>query len=333
LIAGDIKPAEYVENAVLTRSGLERLVAWHNSILYDEAGNIIGTLSSGEDITEKRQAQEALRKAHDELEQRVQERTAELASLNEQLKQEVAFRTQAQQALEEERELLKQLLESSDQDRKLTAYEIHDGLAQQLAAAIMEFDTFLNQQGQNPDEARTTFQRGTEALRESLAEARRLISGLRPPILDEIGVVAAIKHLIDDQAVDAKPHVTFLANGKFDELEPALENTIFRIVQESMTNVRRYSGSEDVRLELTQKDDAIRIEVEDWGVGFAPEDVPDECFGLIGIRERARVLGGYAKIESSPGAGTSITVELPSMLGGTSSAVEDERSSPQILDC
>jgi PAS domain S-box-containing protein len=99
LIAGEIEPAEYFENPVLSRNGEERIIAWHNTVLRNEEGRIIATLSSGEDITERKRAIEALRVAHEELERRVEERTAELVKTNEQLKQEIREREQAEEAL------------------------------------------------------------------------------------------------------------------------------------------------------------------------------------------------------------------------------------------
>ncbi len=90
-----------------------------------------------------------------------------------------------------------------------------------------------------------------------------------------------------------------------------MENAIFRIVQESVTNARRHSRSKNVRIELVQHGPLVRMVVQDWGVGFDPAVVGEGNFGLAGIRQRARLLGGTAKIESSPGQGTRVRVELP----------------------
>jgi signal transduction histidine kinase len=90
-----------------------------------------------------------------------------------------------------------------------------------------------------------------------------------------------------------------------------LENAIFRIVQESLTNVRRHSESENVQVDLIKKSDVIQIEIEDWGVGFDPENTSGDCFGLVGIQERVRMLGGNAIIDSEPGKGTRVVVKLP----------------------
>jgi len=102
---------------------------------------------------------------------------------------------------------------------------------------------------------------------------------------------------------------------KSERLTPLLETAIFRIVQESLTNVRKHSRSDRLRIELVQEDDLIHIEIHDWGKGFDPDNIVTGCFGLQGIQERARLLGGRATIESKAGEGTRIAVELPVVEG------------------
>lgn len=151
-------------------------------------------------------------------------------------------------------------------------------------------------------------------LRRSLAEARRLISGLRPPILDESGIMAAIGHLVHDIAAEGGPEVEVHSRIRFDRLDPVLENAVYRIAQECLTNALRHSHSEKVRIDLVEQNGQIRIEVADWGVGFDPGTVAEDRFGLDGIRERARILGGRTEITSKIGAGTTVVVELPMII-------------------
>jgi len=94
-------------------------------------------------------------------------------------------------------------------------------------------------------------------------------------------------------------------------LDPMLENSVFRIVQECIANACRHSKSKKVKVELTQEDDQLRIEVHDWGVGFDVKRVKEGHFGLEGIHERARFFGGHAVIKSAPRKGTDVIVELP----------------------
>jgi two-component system sensor histidine kinase DegS len=100
---------------------------------------------------------------------------------------------------------------------------------------------------------------------------------------------------------------------KFKRLVPILENSIYRICQEGLSNACKHSKSENVRIKLSQHEDRIRIEIRDWGTGFDPRHVKRDSFGLIGIRERVRLLGGKHRIQTAPAQGTRIVVELPIM--------------------
>ena len=243
-----------------------------------ETGKITGWFGSVTDIDDQKQCEEELQKAHDELEQRVKERTAELVK---------------------EHRNLKHLLQSSDHERQLIAYEIHDGLAQQLAGAIMQFQTFDHLKETKPKQAAKAYDAGMTMLRQGHFEARRLIAGVRPPILDEEGVVAAVGHLVNEQIRLKGPKIEYRSRVDFDRLDPTLENAIYRIAQEALTNACQHSKSEKVRVSLVQREDRVRIEIRDWGIGFDPRAVPKNHFGLEGIRQRARLLGGKCSIRSS----------------------------------
>ena len=218
---------------------------------------------------------------------------------------------QAQEALQRERRTLRRLLQSSDHERQLIAYEIHDGLAQQLAAALMQFQTYGHLKERQPANARTAHEAGVEMVRQAHAEARRLISGVRPPILDESGIAAAIAHLVHDQKTPRGPQIEFQSRAAFHRLTSILENAIYRIAQEALTNACKHSQSEKVRVSLIQDKDLVILEVRDWGIGFDGTAVGEERFGLEGIKERVRLLGGELSLESHAGEGTSVRVTLP----------------------
>jgi PAS domain S-box-containing protein len=249
--------------------------------------------------------------AYRNLEMRVQERTNELTKIVEQLHKEVRERTRAEEELQQERRTLEHLLRSSDHERQLIAYEIHDGLAQELAGAIMQFHSYAHLKKSNPRLSKTAFQAGMTMLNKSHQEVRQLISGVRPPILDESGIVDAITHLVNDQSREKTPEIEFHYEVGFERLDSILENSIYRIVQEGLANACKHSNSKKVRIELEEHDQHLYIKIQDWGIGFDPENVKETCYGLAGIRERVRLLDGKVIINSAPKKGTLIAVELP----------------------
>jgi signal transduction histidine kinase len=120
-----------------------------------------------------------------------------------------------------------------------------------------------------------------------------------------------VAHLVHEESRQKGPKIEFQSRVDFDRLAPILENAIYRIIQEALTNARIHSKSQKVRVGLLQKNDHVRIVIRDWGIGFTPNDVKENCYGLEGIRERARLLGGRCGIRTGPGKGTRIRVELP----------------------
>src|SRR5690606_761268 len=115
------------------------------------------------------------------------------------------------------------------------------------------------------------YERGVSLLREALAEGRRLISDLRPPILDERGVIAAIEYLVSEFRQDI-PRLQFIEHTHCGRLAPTLEVAIFRITQEALSNIRKHSGSKRARIELLQHGEWLRLVVRDWGRGFLPNE-------------------------------------------------------------
>ena len=228
---------------------------------------------------------------------------------------DITDRKRAEELVKAEQRSLRRLLKAHDQERKLIAYEIHDGLAQQLVAAIMQCQAATRVAVGKSDTASETFSQLLELLRQCLAETRRLISGVRPPILDEFGVVTAIRGFIEETEAGGGPDVEFRNTVAFERLAPVLETSIYRIIQESVGNACRHSRSNKVLIELTHEKSLIRIRVQDWGVGFDPLNIDRKRYGLAGIRERARLLGGSVNIDSSPGKGTRIVVKLPEDVG------------------
>ena len=204
---------------------------------------------------------------------------------------DITERKRAEDVLRKEHGNLRHMLRSSDNERQLIAYEIHDGLAQQLAGAIMQFQAYGHLKDRQPKQAAKAYEAGLTMLQQGHSEARRLIAGVRPPILDEAGVAEAISHLIHEQSRLKGPKIEHRSRVDFDRLDPTLENAIYRIAQEALTNACKHSKSERISVNLLQRGDRLRIEIRDWGAGFDRKAVPKSRFGLEGIRQRASPSG------------------------------------------
>ena len=170
---------------------------------------------------------------------------------------DVTRRKKIEADLLREQELIRHLLELAEREREVVAFEIHDGFAQQLAGAKMQFEAAIRVHDSNPDQAKAAFDRGLQLLREGIQESRRLVSGLRPPVLDAFGVVAAIEHLVLQARGPEGPEIELdvelremAPDGRFQRLAQPLENALFRIVQESLNNALKHSRSPKIRVHL-----------------------------------------------------------------------------------
>ena len=129
-------------------------------------------------------------------------------------------------------------------------------------------------------------------------------------MLDDWGVVAAVEHLIQEED-RAHVQIEFITDDLLERMEPKIEEAIYRITQEALTNISKHSQSKIVRVELGRRGDRVHLEVRDRGVGFTPSNMVKGTHGLKGMAERARIAGGTCKIESILGEGTRVVVDLP----------------------
>ena len=196
----------------------------------------------------------------------------------------------------------------------MTAYELHDGVTQYVVGAKMILDSVSNRLAEGDVLRVKELETADASLGRAIQEARRIISGLRPLIIDEQGISGAIDYLINEHEQRSGLHVDFTNNLAFARCDPLLENTVFRIVQEALNNVVRHAEVKETDIHLFQSHTKLHVEICDNGVGFDPAKIPAVRFGLRGIMERVRLLGGKAAIESAPGKGTKIIAELPFLL-------------------
>ena len=257
------------------------------------------------------QAKETIERSRDQLEREVAQRTAELVQARDELQKELAQRARAEEALRDEHSRLLGVLEMGEQDQRLLAYEIHDGFVQPATAALMNLQAGLATHAADPQQAMEDIERGLQLLQDSIAQVRRLIGGLRPIVLEDEGLVAAIDKLVRDSDSRTAIKIDWSHHVEFERLAPSLEKSFFRIIQEAFRNALNHSGSDRIEIALTQSDKTVVATIQDWGCGFdATADKPGH-FGMEGMRERARLFGGSVQIQSATGKGTLVTVEFP----------------------
>jgi two-component system CheB/CheR fusion protein len=266
-----------------------------------------------EDITVRQQAAVGLRQAHDSLEQQVQERTTALVAANAALHAEISEHQQTQQT----RQLLvHQLLTTQEDERRHIARELHDQLGQDLTVLLLEIKALEQAAAADAALAGRVTQVQQLALQIS-AEVRTLALQLHPPALEHLGLVAALKNYAEEWSARALiPVDVHMTNLEGARLPARIEIALYRLVQECLTNILKHAQATDVSLIIERRAEAVRLIVEDDGVGFDVVAAQQSAhavrrLGLIGMQERVAQVGGAVTIESEPGRGTTIIVHIP----------------------
>jgi signal transduction histidine kinase len=212
-------------------------------------------------------------------------------------------------------DLVGRLLVAQEEERRRVAYEVHDGLAQVAAGAYQRLDAFAQHHRPRSAQTRDELRRVVELARAAVEEARHLVSNLRPTILDDFGLAAAIAVQVDELRGEGW-QVSFDEALGAGRLPLPVETALFRVAQEALTNVRKHAYSRQAWIRLERAGQVVRLAVEDWGRGFVPEAIMSgggagERVGLVSMQQRAAWLGGQCTVESRPGAGTRVLVEVP----------------------
>lgn len=224
---------------------------------------------------------------------------------------DISERVRGERLIERERALLTRVLQVHERDRQLIGFELHDGLVQDLTAASLFLQAGVAEleraESAIPDSLRTA----DRTLQLAIAEARRLISGLQPPILAEAGLIVALATLVRRLAEDNGIDIQFTHAMQGMRVFPDVEMAVYRIIQEALNNAVQHSQAKRVTVRLRLHGSRVSAVVKDNGIGFHPKQVKRQRYGLVGMCERARLLGGSARIDSVPGKGTQVTVDLP----------------------
>jgi two-component system sensor histidine kinase UhpB len=264
------------------RYGEDGTPRWFDTIktpIRNEQGKVIGTTGISRDITDRKQAEQALLESRSQL-----------------------------------RELSAYLQSVREEERTRISRELHDELGQSLTAIRIGLGV-LEKQGQKmPDDWLKNVHALKKIADSTVESVQRIAADLRPLILDELGLPSAIDWLLESFSANAGVTYELLLPPSTLDFSREISTAIFRMLQESLTNVSRHSEATLVVVALQETNDMISLKITDNGKGIDPSvDSREKCLGLIGMRERAYMLGGNLKIQSRPGAGTSIEVRIPKL--------------------
>jgi PAS domain S-box-containing protein len=292
---------------------------WANAVataLRSPDGNVYGFAKVTRDMTEEREKEEALIKAKELLELRADQRAATLIKVNNELRVEVAERERAEEhlriSLEQLRALAARLQQVREEERTLIAREIHDELGQACTAVKMDLALIGRKTTKRQTQLRAKVDSANHLVDDMIVTLRRIASELRPRTLDHLGLTAALEWQAQEfeSRTGIRCSIT-LPQGPIT-LDAERSTAIFRIFQESLTNVARHAHASSVEARLEKQGDQLFFQVHDNGKGFDAEETKGrKSLGLVGMQERAVVLNGELKIEGVPGAGTSLTLRIP----------------------
>ena len=264
------------EEARADPSGTLRWFETIKSPIRDKAGRIIGTVGISRDISERKAAESELIKSRAQL-----------------------------------RELSNYLQSVREAERSRISHELHDELGQTLTALKMELGWLKERLPAEPTMLRTRVDRLVQIVDHSVIDLQRIASDLRPMILDELGLASAIQWLTQNFAERSPLSIELSLDRTDVAYSKDVSTAAFRIVQEALTNIVRHSDAASACIVARHSSDELQLEISDNGCGMDVTQSKRERLGLVGMSERAHMLGGSLEIDSAPGRGTRISVRLP----------------------
>jgi signal transduction histidine kinase len=284
-------------------------------------------------IEERKLAERALQRAQAQLQNRagqleslVGKRTAELTATNQRLEASVESIKQGKEEyrvlLEESQitrgklsQLTRQMLTAQEEERKQISRELHDEVVQTLVSINVELAALGNANSVGVLHMKKKISDTQQLVEKSVHAVHRFARGLRPAVLDDLGLIPAIDGYCKGLAARKKLEIRLTAFAGIESLDGAGETVLFRVAQETLTNVARHAHATKVDINLRLIGEGIRMEISDNGQSFPVEKTllatNGKRLGLLGMRERIEMVGGSLMIESTPGRGTTVRAEIP----------------------
>jgi len=307
-----------VEIGVVQPDGEKWTLLVYSSPIFDSKGEIIGAVGSFLDISERKGMEQELHAAKENLEAEVQKRTANLeAEIEKRKKFENALKLSTENVIKQydrRKYLSRRLVKLLEQDRRDVAATLHDQVGQLLTTLNMDLEAV----GEEVKEAalRDKLQSAQEKVREILGYVKDTSRRLRPTTLDTLGLKPSLRALTEEIEEAGGCRVRFFSKGDFSGLDPENALALYRITQEALTNALRHASCHEIFVHLVKRGNVLTLSVEDDGVGFAYDEVLDPknagkgSLGIMIMRERASQAGAGFRIESHPGKGTQVMVEM-----------------------
>jgi signal transduction histidine kinase len=204
---------------------------------------------------------------------------------------------------------LRRVLSGQELERRRLARELHDETGQALTSILLGLKSV--EEAKDPASIEQAARHLRELIVATLQDVRRLAVELRPKALDDFGLVPALERLAETISEHSGIPVQIAAQLGDERLPGEIETTLYRLVQEALTNVVKHARAKHVSILLVRRQDRVTAVVEDDGQGFDPQTTREDALGLVGMRERIGIVGGRLNVESRPDAGTTIAVEVP----------------------